>query len=71
MDEMLHHVRATVRGVESAVLVADMPIGSYDNPKDALKNAKKFIKSGADVVKIEGFKPKKDLILWLDNTTIL
>ena len=29
MDEMLHHVRAVRRGVKNALLVADMPYGSY------------------------------------------
>ena len=37
MDEMLHHVKAVRRGVKNALLVADMPYGSYQvDPKDAV-----------------------------------
>ena len=36
MDEMLHHVKAVRRGVKNALLIADMPYGSYQvDPKDA------------------------------------
>ena len=35
LDEMLHHTRAAARGVKEALLVADMPIHSYDTPVQA------------------------------------
>ncbi len=56
MDEMLHHVRATRRGVERALLVADMPFGSFHlGPDQAVANALRFVKEGgAQAVKIEG-----------------
>ena len=56
MDEMLHHVKAVRRGVKNALLVADMPYGSYQlDPKTALSNAARFVKEGgAEMVKIEG-----------------
>jgi 3-methyl-2-oxobutanoate hydroxymethyltransferase len=56
MDEMLHHVKAVRRGVRSALLVADMPYGSYQvDPRTAIMNATRFVKEGgAEVVKIEG-----------------
>jgi len=55
MEEMLHHVRATRRGVRRALLVADMPFLSYQaTPGDAIRNAGRFIKAGADAVKLEG-----------------
>src|SRR5690242_20069068 len=52
MDEMLHHVKAVRRGVKNALLIADMPYGSYQvDPKDALLNATRFVKEGgAEVV---------------------
>jgi 3-methyl-2-oxobutanoate hydroxymethyltransferase len=64
VDEMLHHVKAVRRGVKSALLVADMPYGSYQiDPKDALSNATRFVKEGgAEVVKIEGGEKRADLI---------
>ena len=64
MDEMLHHVKAVRRGTKNALLVADMPYGSYQvDPKDALLNATRFVKEGgAEVVKIEGGEKRADLI---------
>src|SRR5581483_1688316 len=64
MDEMLHHVKAVRRGVKNALLIADMPYGSYQvDPKDALLNATRFVKEGgAEVVKIEGGEKRADLI---------
>jgi 3-methyl-2-oxobutanoate hydroxymethyltransferase len=56
MDEMLHHVKAVRRGVERALLVADMPFGSFHlGPESAVANALRFVKEGgAQAVKIEG-----------------
>ena len=64
MDEMLHHVKAVRRGVKNALLIADMPYGSYQvDPKDAVLNATRFVKEGgAEVVKIEGGEKRADLI---------
>ena len=64
VDEMLHHVKAVRRGVKNALLVADMPYGSYQiDPKSALSNATRFVKEGgAEVVKIEGGEKRADLI---------
>ena len=64
MEEMLHHVKAVRRGVKNALLIADMPYGSYQvDAKDALLNATRFVKEGgAEVVKIEGGAKRADLI---------
>jgi 3-methyl-2-oxobutanoate hydroxymethyltransferase len=64
VDEMLHHVKAVRRGVKSALLLADMPYGSYHvDPQSALANATRFVKEGgAEVVKIEGGEKRADLI---------
>jgi 3-methyl-2-oxobutanoate hydroxymethyltransferase len=64
MDEMLHHVKAVRRGVKRALLVADMPFGSYQvDAKSALTNAARFVKEGgAEVVKIEGGEKRAELI---------
>ncbi len=63
VDEMLHHLRAVRRGVKHALLIADMPFGSYHaSAEDAVRNATRFIKDGAEVVKIEGGEKRADLI---------
>jgi 3-methyl-2-oxobutanoate hydroxymethyltransferase len=64
MDEMLHHVKAVRRGVKHALLLADMPYGSYHvDAQTALGNATRFVKEGgAEVVKIEGGEKRAELI---------
>jgi len=56
VDEMLHHTRAVHRAVRRALVVADMPFGSYHGAvAEGLANAIRFIKeAGAEAVKIEG-----------------
>jgi 3-methyl-2-oxobutanoate hydroxymethyltransferase len=64
MEEMLHHTRAVARGVQRALLVADMPFGSYHaSTEEAIRNATRFIKeAGAHAVKIEGGQRRADLV---------
>src|SRR5713226_718692 len=56
LEEMLHHTRAVRRGVRRALVVADMPYGSFHaDPAEAVRNAIRFVKeAGAEAVKIEG-----------------
>jgi 3-methyl-2-oxobutanoate hydroxymethyltransferase len=62
MEEMLHHTRAVRRGVRRAMLVADMPFGSYQvSVEEGVANAARFVKeAGAEAVKIEG--PRVELV---------
>ena len=70
VDEMLHHTRAVRRAVRRALVVADMPFGSYHGAiPDAVANAVRFIKdAGAEAVKIEG--PRADLVRALVDAEI-
>lgn len=63
MEEMLHHVRAVSRGVRRALLVADMPFGSYQaSLEEGVRNAGRFLKeAGAQAVKLEGGAEVADL----------
>lgn len=54
LDEMLHHTRAAARGVKRALLVADLPIHTYDTPEQAVETARKLVDAGAQAVKLEG-----------------
>ncbi len=56
LDEVIYHTRLVSRGVERALLIGDMPFGSYQiGPEDALRNAVRLVKEGgAQAVKLEG-----------------
>jgi 3-methyl-2-oxobutanoate hydroxymethyltransferase len=63
VDEMLHHTRAVRRAVHRAVVIADMPYGSYHATVAAgVANALRFVKeAGAEAVKIEGGRSRLEL----------
>ncbi|MCL5669955.1 MAG: 3-methyl-2-oxobutanoate hydroxymethyltransferase, partial [Acidobacteria bacterium] len=71
-EEMLHHLRAVRRGVRRALLVADLPYGSYHmGDKEALETSLRFVKhGGAEAVKIEGGKRRARLVRRLTNAEI-
>src|SRR5574344_1627477 len=56
LDDMIYHACSVVRAVERALVVVDMPFGTYQgNSKEALHSAIRIMKeSGADAVKLEG-----------------
>ena len=56
MEEMLHHTAAVSRGAKNALVVADLPFGSYQaSVADGVRNATRFLKeAGAGAVKLEG-----------------
>ena len=63
VEDITHHLRAVVRGTETAHIVADMPFMSYQtNIADALRNAGTLLKSGAQSVKLEGGRRLVDTV---------
>ncbi len=63
MDQMCLFTEAVARGRQNALVVADMPFMSYQSSKSqAIENAGRLIKSGADAVKLEGGVEIKDTI---------
>jgi len=72
IEEMLHHTRAVRRGTHRALLVADMPYGSYhDDPMEGVRHAVRFVKeAGAEAVKIEGGERRMDMIARLVEAEI-
>ena len=72
MEESLHHTKAVRRGVQRALVVADMPFGTYQGDvNEALKNAVRFVKeSGAEAVKVEGGERRLEVIARLTEAEI-
>jgi 3-methyl-2-oxobutanoate hydroxymethyltransferase len=54
LDEMEHHVRAAARAKPNGLLAADLPIGTYGTPEQAVRNAQRLKAAGAEAVKAEG-----------------
>ncbi|MGZ4048131.1 MAG: 3-methyl-2-oxobutanoate hydroxymethyltransferase [Bacteroidia bacterium] len=64
LDQMIYHASSVVRAVDRALIVVDLPFGSYQgNSKEALLSAIKIMKeSGAHAVKLEGGREVKESI---------
>jgi 3-methyl-2-oxobutanoate hydroxymethyltransferase len=64
LDQMIYHASGVIRAVKRALVVVDLPFGSYQSdPKGALKSAIRIMKeSGSHAVKLEGGKEVKDSI---------
>ena len=64
LNQMIYHASGVIRAVERALVVVDLPFGTYQSdPKRALKSAVRIMKeSGAHAVKLEGGKEIKDSI---------
>jgi len=56
LDQMIYHAQSVVRGADRALIVVDLPFGSYQSdPKEALRSSIRIMKeSGAHAVKMEG-----------------
>ncbi|MGE5174878.1 MAG: 3-methyl-2-oxobutanoate hydroxymethyltransferase [Hyphomicrobiales bacterium] len=55
MAEMAHHLRAVMRAEPRALVIADLPFASFQaGPEDAVRNSARFVKRGAEGVKLEG-----------------
>ncbi|EIJ40488.1 3-methyl-2-oxobutanoate hydroxymethyltransferase [Galbibacter orientalis DSM 19592] len=64
LDQMIYHASSVIRAVNRALVVVDLPFGSYQSdPKEALRSAIRIMKeSGAHAVKLEGGKEIKESI---------
>lgn len=55
MEQMEYHTRIVARGAKKALVLADMPFGSYqESPQQAFRNAARLMAAGAHMVKLEG-----------------
>ena len=72
LDQMIYHASAVVRAIERALVVVDLPFGTYQSDsKKALRSAIRIMKeSGGHAVKLEGGKEIKDSISKILNAGI-
>ncbi|WP_374580062.1 3-methyl-2-oxobutanoate hydroxymethyltransferase [Pseudoduganella sp.] len=54
VQDIAYHTAAVARGAKNALILADMPFGSYGTPEQAFHNAVQLVQAGAHMVKIEG-----------------
>ncbi len=72
LDQMIYHASSVIRAVNRALVVVDLPFGSYQSdPKEALRSAIRIMKeSGGHAVKMEGGKEVKESIKRILNAGI-
>lgn len=72
LDQMIYHASSVVRGVNRALIVVDLPFGTYQSdPKKALRSAIRIMKeSGAHAIKLEGGKEVAESIKRIVNAGI-
>ena len=54
LADIIHHTRPVARATKRALVVADMPIHTYDTPRQAVETARALVQAGAQAVKLEG-----------------
>jgi 3-methyl-2-oxobutanoate hydroxymethyltransferase len=71
MDQMIYHTQAVCHGAKHALVVLDMPFGSYTTPELALQNATRvYQESAAQAVKVEGGKERAPIVKTLTENSI-
>ena len=72
LDQMIYHASSVIRGVTRALVVVDLPFGTYQSdPKKALRSAPRIMKeSGAHAIKLEGGKEEAESIRRIVNAGI-
>ncbi|GAA0746326.1 3-methyl-2-oxobutanoate hydroxymethyltransferase [Gaetbulibacter jejuensis] len=72
LDQMIYHASSVIRAISRALVVVDLPFGSYQSdPKEALRSAIRIMKeSGGHAVKLEGGKEIKESIKRILNAGI-
>ncbi len=70
IEDMVYHTRCVARGNKTALIVTDMPFGTYPDKETAYANAVKLIRAGAHMVKLEGGILIADTIRYLVERSI-
>src|SRR5438445_4173303 len=70
ISDIAYHTASVARGNRTAMIVADMPFGSYATPQAAFDNAVPLMQAGAQMIKIEGGEWLVDTIRFLTERAI-
>jgi 3-methyl-2-oxobutanoate hydroxymethyltransferase len=71
LEQMEYHTRIVAKGVQRALVMADLPFGSFEEgPAQAFASAARLVKAGADIVKLEGGAPMVETVAYLSARAI-
>jgi 3-methyl-2-oxobutanoate hydroxymethyltransferase len=70
LDDIAYHTACVARAQPSALIVADMPFGTYGAPAEAFANAVKLMRAGAQMVKLEGGEWLADTVRYLVERSV-
>jgi len=70
LSDIAYHTECVVRGNRSALVIADMPFGTYGTPQEAFTNAATLMRAGAQMVKLEGGVWLADTVRFLVERSI-
>jgi 3-methyl-2-oxobutanoate hydroxymethyltransferase len=71
LEQMEYHTRIVAAGVKRALVMADLPFGSFEeSPAQAFAASARLLKAGADIVKLEGGAPMVETVAYLSGRAI-
>ncbi|WP_420476009.1 3-methyl-2-oxobutanoate hydroxymethyltransferase [Noviherbaspirillum sp. ST9] len=70
LGDIAYHTASVARGNQTALLIADMPFGTYATPETAFENAVKLMQAGAQMVKLEGGAWLVDTVKFLTDRAV-
>jgi 3-methyl-2-oxobutanoate hydroxymethyltransferase len=71
LAQMEYHTRIVAKGVERALVMADLPFGSFEaSPEQAFASAAQLLKAGAEIVKLEGGAPMVETVRFLSGRAV-
>jgi 3-methyl-2-oxobutanoate hydroxymethyltransferase len=71
IEQMVYHTRIVARGAARALVMADLPFGSFEaSPEQAFKSSSRLLKAGAEIVKLEGGAAMVETVAFLSARAV-